>query len=195
MRLVLNLVLLVLVAVMGFLLVNSITEPIQFKAEKDRRQNAVVDKLLTIRKVQEMYRSITNGSFAPTFDTLSQVLREGRFRSIRVTGDPDDPNFTGVITYDTTYTPSKDTIMALGISLDSLKYVPYGNGTIFDVVADTMTYQSTLVNVVQVSTPIKTFMGKYADARFAKYDNSYNPNGIIKFGDLTKPNISGNWER
>ena len=195
MRLVINLVLLVLVAVMAYLLVNSINEPIRFKAEKDKRQNAVVDKLLTIRKVQEFYRDITDGSFAPNFDTLKQVVQNGQFRNIRVVGDPDDPNFTGEITYDTTYIPSRDTIAALGISLDSLEYVPYGNGATFDIMADTLTYQSTLVNVVQVGVPIKDFMGPFADPRYAKYDDSYNPNALIKFGDMTKPNLSGNWER
>ena len=98
MRLVLNLILVALIAVVGYLLVNSIQEPIKFKAEKDRRQNAVVDKLITIRKTQEFYRDITDGTFANSFDSLKHVLMTGRFRNIRVVGDPDDPDFQGEIT-------------------------------------------------------------------------------------------------
>lgn len=195
MRLVLNLILVALIAVIGYLLVNSIQEPIKFKAEKDRRQNAVVDKLITIRKTQEFHRDITNGTFANSFDSLKHVLETGNFRNIKVVGDPDDPDFKGEITYDTSYFRAIDTVQALGINLDSLAYIPYGNGAKFDIQADTLTYQSTLVNVVEVSTPIKTFMGPYADPRFSKYDNSYKPNNIIKFGDMNKPNLSGNWER
>ncbi len=195
MRLVINLILVALIAVVGYLLVNSIQEPIKFKAEKDRRQNAVVDKLITIRQVQEFYRDIRDGEFAGDFDSLSYYVRTGNFRNIKVIGDPDDPNFQGEIQYDTTYRPAIDTVQQLGINLDSLRYVPYGNGATFDIQADTLTYQSTLVNVVEVSTPIKTFMGPYADPRFSKYDNSYKPNQLIKFGDMTKPNLSGNWER
>ncbi len=195
MRLLINLVLVAIAALMAFLLINSIREPIKFKAERDKRQNAVVDKLLVIRKAQEFYRDITGGSFAPTWDTLKQVLETGQFRNIKVVGDPDDPNFTGEISYDTTYFPAIDTVRALGMNLDSLGVVPYGDGAIFDIQADTLTYQSTLVNVVEVSTPIRTFMGPYADPRFGKYDNSYNPNALIKFGDMNKPNLSGNWER
>ncbi len=193
MRIILNVILIILIAVIGYLLVNSIQEPIKFKAEKDRRTNAVMDKLLTIRKMQEFHRDIKDGEFAGSFDSLKHVLTYGRFRNIKVTGDPDDPNFTGQITYDTTYRAAVDTIKALGINLDSLRYVPYGEGATFSIEADTLTYQSTLVHVVEVGTPIKTFMGPYADLRYTKYDNSYKPNNLIKFGDLNKPNLSGNW--
>ena len=195
MRLIVNLLLIALIGGLGYLLVNSIQEPIKFKAEKDRRQNAVVDKLIIIRQVQEFYRDIKEGEFAPSFDSLVDVLKNGRFRNIRVVGDPDDPNFTGEITYDTSYMPAIDTITALGINLDSLKYIPFGEGATFDMMSDTLTYQSTLVNVVQVGTPIKTFMGVFGDPRYGKYDNSYKPNNMIKFGDMNKPNLSGNWER
>lgn len=195
MRLIINLVMIAMIGGLAYLLVNSIQEPIKFKAEKDRRQNAVVDKLIIIRQVQEFYRDIKEGEFAPSFEALVDVLTNGRFRNIRVVGDPDDPNFTGEITYDTSYVQAIDTIKALGINLDSLKYIPFGEGATFEITADTLTYQSTLVNVVQVSTPIKTFMGVFADPRYGKYDNSYKPNNLIKFGDMSKPNLSGNWER
>ena len=195
MRLILNLLLIALIGLLAYLVINSIQEPIKFKAEKDKRQNAVVDKLIIIRQMQEFYRDIKEGEFAPSFESLIEVLRDGRFRNIKVVGDPDDPNFTGEITYDTSYVPAIDTVRALGINLDSLKYVPYGEGATFEIMADTLTYQSTLVNVVQVGTPIKTFMGKFADPKYGKYDSSYKPNNMIKFGDMNKPNLSGNWER
>jgi len=180
---------------LGYLLVNSIQEPIKFKEVKDRRQDAVVDKLITIRKMQEFYRDIENGSFAGSFDSLTHVLRTGKFRNIKVVGDPDDPNFTGEITYDTTYSNAIDTVKALGINLDSLQFVPYGGGATFEIMADTLTYQSTLVNVVQVGTKYQNFMGTFADPKYARYDNSYKPGKLLKFGDMTKPNLSGNWER
>ena len=195
MRIVINLLLLALVAVIAYLLVNSIREPIAFKSEKDRRQNAVVDKLRLIRNMQEFHRDASgNGSFAGDWDSLTHVLQTGMFRNIKVIGDPDDPNFTGEIIYDTTFVPVIDTINAMGIDLDSLRFVPFTSGEIFDIIADTLIYQSTKVNVVEVGTQIANFMGPYADPRFAKYDNSYNPNRIIKFGDLTKPSLAGNWE-
>jgi len=88
MRLGINLVLLVLVAFLCYVLYDSIREPIVFKAVKERRENAVIDKLISVRKAQEMFRDIT-GKFAHDFDTLSDVLTNGRFALVMVTGDPD----------------------------------------------------------------------------------------------------------
>lgn len=194
MRLLINLILAALVIGLVWVLIQSIREPIAFKAEKQKRERAVVDKLMNIRTAQEAFRDI-KGGFAPNFDTLSYILKNDSFAIIKVVGDPDDPNFTGEIEYDTSYTPAIDSILALGINLDSLRYVPYGGGSTFEIAADTLTYQSTLVSVCEVGVRRKAFMGPYASARFARYDQKYDPNSIIKFGNMSAPNLSGNWER
>jgi len=195
MKSVINIVLVVLIGVLIWVLISSISEPIRFKAEKNRREQAVIEKLMEIRTAQELYRSIT-GDFAKNFDTLKQVLTTDSFRIIQVFGDPDDPTNTEAIRYDTIYRSSADSIVFLGMNLDSLRYVPYGApGTMFNIDADTLTYQSTLVQVVEVSVKRKDFMGPYADKKFARYDNSYDPESVLKFGDMGAPNLSGNWER
>ena len=195
MKLAINIILLVLIGVLIWVLIGSIREPIQFRAEKDRRERAVIEKLMEIRNAQELYRSIT-GDFAPNFDTLKQVLSTDSFRIIQVFGDPDDPANTEAIRYDTIYRPSADSIAFLGMNLDSLRYVPYGDaGVTFNMAADTLTYQSTLVQVVEVSVARKFFMGRFADKKYARYDNSYDPESVLKFGDMGAPNLSGNWER
>ena len=195
MRLIINLILLAIVAALIYLLVQSISEPIAFKAEKDKRENAVVDKLMQVRQAQEIYRSVHNGSFAGSWSDLKNTLKTGRIPFVSVIGDPDDPNFTGVITYDTSYVAAADSVRALGWSIDSLQYVPYGGGKSFNIQADTLSYQKTLVDVVEVGVSRKDFMGRFADAKFRRYDVSYDPNTVIKFGDMNKPNLSGNWER
>ena len=194
MRLIINLVLFALTIGLVWVLYSTISEPIEFKAVKDARRDAVVDRLVMVRNAQELYRDIT-GEFAADFDTLDQVLREGKVMLISVYGDPDDPSNTDAIRYDTTYTPAIQNAKEAGIVLDSLPYIPYSSGQKFDIQADTLTYQKTLVNVVQVGTRWKNFMGAYADGRFARYDNSYDPNKTIKFGNMNAPNTSGNWER
>jgi hypothetical protein len=193
MRIAINLFLFAVVIGLVWLLISSIREPIAFQNEKVRREDAVKEKLMEIRTAQDLFRNITDG-FAPSFDSLSDVLRTGKFAIVSVIGDPDDPDFTGEIIYDTIYSPAIDSIRALGINLDSLPYVPYGNGATFDIAADTITYQKTIVPVVEVGVKRKVFMGPYADARFARYDQKYNPESPIKFGSMNSPNLSGNWE-
>lgn len=194
MRKLFNVLFLVLAAAMAYLLYKSIEEPIAFADYRTKRQEVVVKKLETIRKAQELYRDITD-EFAPSFDTLQEVLTKGKFVIINVNGDPDDPNFNGVLTYDTTYISAYDSIQSLGIDLADLRYVPFTDNKIqFDIDAQLVPYQSIEVPVVQVGTPWKNFMGEYADIRFSTYDRKYDPNKAIKFGDLSKPNLSGNWE-
>lgn len=193
MRKLFSLFFLVLAFVLAWLLYRSIEEPISFADARAERSEAVSNQLKTIRTTQEMYRDIT-GMFAPNFDTLKQVLRDGRFMEVRILGDPDDPDFDPTTAYDTTYSPAIDSVNAMKIDLDRLQYIPYTEDMVFDIAADTIDYQSTKVPVVQVGTPYKNFMGEYADERFKRYDQRYNPNAPIKFGDLSKPSLSGNWE-
>lgn len=186
--------LLTIVGIIGlsYLLVDSIREPIAFKDEKEKREAAVVNQLKKIRSVQEIYRSVT-GNFASNFDSLSYVIKNGQIPVLKIEGDPDDPE-SGEFTIDTLYFSAADSVKSLGINVDSLRFVPYSDGEVFEIAADTMTYQQTMVNVVEVGVIRKKFMGPYADERFAKYDNSYDPSTKIKFGDLSSPNTAGNWE-
>lgn len=195
MRLIINLILLAIVAALIYVLVDSIREPIAFKNEKDKRESAVVDRLIQLRRGQELYRTITGGEFASNWNDFKSTLKTGRIPYVKVIGDPDDPNFTGTVTYDTTYSSSLDSITAMGWNLDEMVQVPFSNGKEFDVQADTLSYQKTYVNVVEVGTKRSTFMGKYADPSYKRYDARYDPNSVIKFGDMNKPNTSGNWER
>ncbi len=200
MRLIINLVLVALVGVLIYILYGSINEPIAFQAEKARREGAVIERLMDIRKAQELYREV-HGGYAKDFDGLVNTIQTGEIPVVKVIGDPDDPTNTDAIRYDTTFVPAMtyyndyQTMMKRTISLDSLRYVPFTKGQQFTVQADTLTYQSTLVNVVEVGTPRTEFMGPYADERFKRYDASYDPNKTIKFGTMDAPNLAGNWER
>lgn len=195
MKTALSVVLVLVIGYLAYLLVMSIREPIEFRKEKDRREARVVERLKQIRTAQEFYRTIT-GSFAPDFDTLEHVLKTGQFQIVAILGNPDDPTFDRHhLQYDTTYFSAYDSIRAIGINLDSLRYVPFSDGKTFSITADTLTYQQTKVNVVEVGVRRRDFMGPYADIRFSKFDNRYDPNSWIKFGDLNTPNIAGNWER
>ena len=159
----------------------------------------VVDRLEKIRTAQEVYKMVT-GAYAPRFDTLVQVLKTDSVKVVKVFGNADDVRSTEEFREEISYTNAMDTLRSILVknkhtfpNLDSLQYVPYTQGERFSISADTLTYQSTLVNVVEVGTRWKTFMGKYASPSYSKYDNSYDPNRMIKFGDMNAPNLGGNW--
>lgn len=191
MRLLLNVLLILGIAGLVYLLYYNVKEPIAFQAEKERREKRVVDRLKDIRTAQEIYKSIT-GDYAANFDTLNQVLKTKDIPQLKAIGNPDDPN--GSFTVDTIYFSTMDSLNALEINIDSLRYVPFTNGKTFDIDADTLTYQQTLVKVVEVGTQRTNFMGKFGDIRYKKYDKTYAPNSLIKFGNMNSPSLSGNWE-
>jgi len=194
MKLIFNIVLSLIILALIYALFQNINEPIAFKAQKTKRERAVVNRLKDIRSCQEMFRDI-EGRYTSSFEELVGTMKNGRFTFISVIGDPDDPNFDiSDIKYDTSYMPAIDSVNSLGIVLDSLRYVPYGEGAQFTMEADTITYQKTLTHVLEVGTRKKVFMDKWADPSFAKYDDRYDPNGMLKFGTLGAPNLSGNWE-
>jgi len=194
MKLVINLLLLAAAAALVWALARSIQEPIAFGDVKAERQDAVVNRLKQVRSAQQVYRDVTNAGFAHNFDTLVQVLRTGRIPIVSVYGDMDDPNNAGEIRYDTTFVSANDSLQTLGINIDSLRYVPYSGGKQFEIQADTVTYQSTLVDVVEVKTHYEDFMGAYGHPRFQRYDQSYDPKKPLKFGNMSSPSLSGSWD-
>lgn len=191
-RTIFNALMFLLILFLGFILYKQIQEPIAFQQTKNEREKAVIDRLVKIRKAQEAYRGVT-GKFATNFEDLTKTLKSGKFMRIQVYGDVDDPTQKN-IRYDTTYSPAIDSVRALGIELDGIDKVPYGDGASFNIQADTVTYQSALVDVVQVGVAYETFMGEFKEARFKKYDEKYDPKKKIKFGDLGKPILTGSWE-
>jgi len=193
MRYVINILLLLAIVGLGYLLFGSIKTPIEFRSEKKVRKDQVTDRLNDIRKCQEMYRDIT-GEFAPTFDSLVMVLKTDSIPFQQVFEDPNDPTNEDKFVYKTIYSNALDSLMAMNISLDSLRYIPFANGKEFNINADTLTYQKTVVWVTECGTRYNEFMGRFADAKYAKYDDSYDPAKSVKFGDMGKPSLSGNWE-
>ncbi|MCB9309533.1 MAG: hypothetical protein H6567_05690 [Lewinellaceae bacterium] len=195
MRNIINVVLALLTVFFAYWLYNTIREPIRFAAEKSKRGDAVISKLKDIQSAEDVYRMVT-GKFAGNFDQLRDTINNGNIALIKLTADPNDPTNQDKFVKSVTYKSAKDSLRAIlmhDVNLDSLKYIPYSDGKTFDIAADTLTYQNTLVQVVQVGTKWKDFMGEYADPKFKKYDNFYDPEKALKFGDMNSPNTNGNW--
>lgn len=128
MRIVINLILVVIVVGLVWVLISSIQEFIVFKVEKEKWENVVIDKLMKICMVQEVFWNI-KGGFVLFFDFLFYVLKNDSFVIVKVIGDFDDLNFIGKIIYDMIYFFVYDFIcVVMGMLLDFLCYVFYGCG-------------------------------------------------------------------
>lgn len=195
MRKVINLVLILVTLVLAYWLYSSIREPIAFHEERDKRKEAVIASLKKIQIAQDVFRMAT-GKYANNFDSLASVINNGKIEVVKLEADPSDPTNQDKFIKTVTYAMAKDTLYAMlgkAINVDSLRYIPYGAGKIYEIDADTITHQNSLVNVVQVGTKFKEFMGEFANPSFKKYDKFYDPEKLIKFGDMNSPNTNGNW--
>jgi len=194
-RTVFNGLMFLLILFLGFVLYTQIQEPIAFQRTKDEREKAVINQLIQIRRAQEVHRDVT-GHYASSFASLVDTIQSGKYRIIKVFGDPDDPN-SEAVRYDTIYVPAMDSVKnmtpPLVLSKDMGK-VPFGGGIEFEIFADTVSYQAAMVEVVEVGIQYEKFMGEFADPKFKKYDERYDPKRRIKFGDRNKPIITGSWE-
>ncbi|HMS98320.1 MAG TPA: hypothetical protein PLQ57_02245 [Saprospiraceae bacterium] len=193
MKVAINLLLTALIFLLIYMIYTSIREPIAFQEEKGRRVDVVIARLKQIKTSQEIYRSI-KGNFAGSFEELVNVLKTDKIPFEKIENDPSDPTNEDKFIRSTSYAPAIDTINAMGINLDSIPFVPFTNGQKFEIAADTIEYQNSKVPVVQVGTKWKVFMGPFGDAKYKKYDKYFDPEKMLKFGDLTTPNLNGNWE-
>lgn len=76
MKTVLNAVLVVAIIVMGYLCVKSIQKPIDFQNAKEKRQAAVVKKLIDIRKAEECFKD-QYGHYTANWDSLITLVKTG----------------------------------------------------------------------------------------------------------------------
>jgi acyl-CoA synthetase (AMP-forming)/AMP-acid ligase II len=195
MRKIINIALILTTFVLLYWLYASIQDPIQFHQERDKRKDDVVKVLKKIQIAQDIYRMVT-GRYADNFDTLAQVLNTGVIEIAKLEADPTDPTNQDKFIKTVSFKPAKDSLFSLlggAMNLDSLRYIPFTAGKTFDIDADTLTHQNNLVNVVQVGTRYKEFMGEYASNKYKKYDKFYDPEKLLKFGDMNSPNTNGNW--
>ena len=192
MKYIINLVILALIGLLAYALYSGIKEPILFRNELTKRQSSVTAKLEKIREAQELYRDI-KGEFAKTFEDLAYTLQNDSIPFIKLDADPTDPTNEEKFVRTITYSPAIDAAREKGIVFEGLAKVPYSDNAMFSMAADTMTYQSTLVPVMECMTRYADFMGPYADAKFRQYEERYDPNRKIGFGSMSSPNLEGNW--
>lgn len=193
MKILLNLIILGIIGFLGYALYSSINEPIKFRGEMTKRKDVVVNSLQNIRTSQELYRDI-KGEYAKSFGDLKSVLTNDSIPFRQLLADPEDPENPDKFIENIILTSALDSLKSLRIDLSGLEYVPYTNkGVSFSMTADTMTYQQTLVPVVEVMTRWKDFMGEFADPKFSMYEKNYDPNSKIGFGSMSSPNLEGNW--
>ncbi len=180
-------------AVISFLSFKSIQDPIDFQEAKKIRYAYVIERLKDIRIAELSYKSV-NGKYTADFDSLIRFIRNDKFTVVKSFGTVPD-GYTekqaikeGYAKRDTFFVSVKDSIFGHnGSRIDSIAFIPYGEGDKFKVAAGSVIKGSVTVQVIEVNAPnISIFKGLT--------DRYYDKEGGLKFGSMTEPSTNGNWE-
>ncbi len=188
MKTVINLVLAACVVGLVYICYGSIMGPINFKEEKAIREKAIIARLIDIRKAQQEYRSVHQGVYTESFDTLIDFVKTAKLPFImkvgaltdtqlesgmtekkamaiiekaKKTGNYKEVEKEGLTNFrrDTMWVAVLDTIFSEGFNADSLRYVPFGNGAKFEMQIRKDTMKSGApLNLFQAQVPYDAYL-------------------------------------
>ena len=228
MKKVLNLLLAVTIVGLGYICYRSIMGPIEFEEERDFREKAIIARLIDIRTAQVEYRNILKIGYADNLDTLIEFVKTSQMPVILKEGELDDKQLERGLTEkkameiinkakktnnwkevekeglmgfrrDTSWIALLDTIFPKGYEIDSLAYVPFGNGARFEVETSVDTTKAGGPQYLfEARTPYEVYLQgineqelKNLIADMKKMDRYCG----LKVGDVNMPNNNaGNWE-
>jgi hypothetical protein len=185
-----QIVLLLGIAYLGYLLWETIQTPVRFNREKDERAAQVIQNLKDIRSIQQMYRSL-NDTFANNIDSLVKFMHEGQIPVVKLTYDLRDTTLSTTISDTLGYISVADSLFGRrpDFNVNEIKYIPFTNKIKF-------TMEAGQINKGGVMVPV--FM---AIAHKDDYLNGLDHNLIsspnvkdLIVGSMSEPTIDGNWE-
>ena len=163
--------------------------PINFEKAKKEREQAVIARLIDIRKAQQEYRSLHHGMYTEHFDTLIDFVKNQKLPFVMKVGQLTDKQLEDGLTEkkamaiinkaqktgrydevkkwglenfkrDTMWVAVMDTVYPKGFNPDSMKYIPHGNGAIFEMNVKNDTAKSGApVFLFEVKAPYETYLG------------------------------------
>ena len=188
MKTVFNIILVCCIVSLLWICFNSIMTRIRLENEKAIRYRAVIARLLDIRKAQAEYAKLNNLHYTASFDTLINFVKTAKIPLVYKAGELNDKKLEDGLTErkamniinkakktgkfdevkkyglenfvrDTMWVAVLDTIYPRGFNADSLRYVPFGSGTSFQMGTKNDTLRSGApVYMYEVKTPYTVYL-------------------------------------
>ena len=211
MRRVIQILFVLIIIVLGYLIIESIMEPIRFNQEVETREQVTIDRLIDIREAQKAYKDVYR-RYTGSFDTLIAFVDTGSFTVIKADGDIpeewlDEMGFEkarekalaeGVITREPIQVPVLDSLFHQGFATDSLRYVPFCEGITFTMTSGELLTSSNLtVQVVEAFCLYDDLLNAMDRQLVVNYkDERMKIVGFegVKFGSMEEGTLTGNWE-
>lgn len=199
----------VLIVVLGIFLVMRIRQPINFNAERAKRENTAIEKLKQIRSAQEAYKN-KFGKYTASFDTLINFIKTDSFEipKLELVGEWYQDEVTqeqaikeGILKKTVIKKSVRDSLYAKDFNVENLRYVPYTNSTKEFVMksGELLTGSQVKVKVFEAYALYDDLFNgmdrqsviNYKDVRYKLTEFEG-----VKVGSITEANNNaGNWEK
>ena len=196
-KILLQLALFIVIAVIGYFVYLSIMEPLEFRREQRKREVVVINKLKDIRNAQVIYRNLV-GAYADNFDSLTTFLAKAEIPVVKMIPDPEDTTFTKTINDTVGYIKVSDSLFSKkSYTLSQLGWIPFSDGDRFEIDADTIERGGVEVHVFEVKAPYETYlkgMDKQTIINLRAKQEDVERYPGLKVGSMQEPTTDGNWE-
>lgn len=189
--------LLVLSILIGYLIWDSIESKIVLTESVAERNAVVQAKLEQIRDAQVEYKRV-KGEYANSFDKLTGFLKNDSIVQVKMEGEVPDSLLgqeakaleMGIIRRDTTKIPVRDILFEDNFNsiVDSMPYVPYTDGKTFAIDAGEVEKGKVTVKVFVVTAYLKDIY-----AGLQTENEGYDMLDSLSIGSMVEPKTNGNW--
>lgn len=197
MKTIIQVLLVLVILVLGYLIYDSIMEPVRFNQEVAHREDQIVRRLKDIRQVQIAHRS-RYGTFNSDMDSLVNFIKTDSLAVIKAIGTvPDSLTEAeavkqGIVQRDTIWIMAKDSILTrTRYSLDSIGYIPFTGGEKFVMSSGMIERGLTKIPVFEAYTLPKDYL-KDMDRWKVYYRRDFEVG--LRVGSMVEASIDGNWE-
>lgn len=196
---IINVVLVLLAIFLGYMVFNSIRQPLVFENSKNEREAKVVQNLKDIRSSQNLFKQTYN-RYTANFDSLIEYIRSGELPIVNIVADPNDTTFTKTINDTVGYIKVQDSLFKdrHNFNLEALRYIPFSEPQQeFEIEAGYIVRGGMNVPVFEAKAHYDTYLKGLDPQRIrnaAAERNDLNKYPGMKVGSMIEPSTDGNWE-
>lgn len=195
---IIQIVLITVAIVLGYLTYDSIMAPVRFNKEKRGREKVVIQYLKDIRSGEFIYRQLNN-RYTGSFDTLINFMGTARIPVVKMIPDPTDTTYTKTINDTVGYVRVADSLFGKHSKFNyhNINIIPFSQGQKFKLRAGSIKKGGVEVNVFEVTAPFTTFMkgmDKQELINLIASQKEIKKYPGLKVGSMTEPSTDGNWE-
>ncbi len=188
------------ILVLIYLIYQSVMEPVQFNKDVEHRSEVAIDRLKSIRTLQEAYKS-EHGRFLSTTDSLIDFYKNGSITIVRRIGSMDDSLAVAQkrVRRDSLKFMVKDTLLkGHEHIIDSIAFIPFSGGERVQMESVVKKVSGVMIPLFEATMPYDLLLkglDRQLIVNLKAEKEDLNQYTGLKVGDVNNPNNNaGNWE-